>query len=593
MRFRKLSRIAWILGICAVALGAAAVAIWWYLQPYERLLRMVAAVAPPETLTRHCEDVIGPPRIEQFGDRVFVALGYDLANTTVIATDAGNVVIDPGMSPKRARQVREQMARRAPGRTAVIIYTHSHIDHVGGASAWLDEGTEVWATEEFRDHFVKQYSLFRPIETLRAARQFGAHVGLDSLPCSALGRRIDMEAALETGVVMPTRTFSGRQELSVGGVRVELVEAHGETHDQLFVDVPELGALMPGDNYYAAFPNLYTIRGSSPRPIDAWIASLDEMRRREPEVLIGSHTAPIRGRAEVLAALTRYRDGIQWVRDRVISGANAGDDVDALAESIGLPERLARDPALAPLYGQIDWSARAIYANHLGWFDGRPEALYPMPRQSRARRSIDMMGGADAVWAEVEQSIETDPKWALSLLAQLADADGGPPAVGGRLATAKARALESLAAGIGNSNGRAYLLESAHELRYGTEVSKPERVPDELLDAIPIDSFFAVMATRLIPERSIDTHESVVFRFTDTNEQFVVTVRYGVAEVVRGDPLPGTPAPIAKVTTTTGAWRRIAIGALAPVAAVSDDMLDVSGEVTSFYTFSKRFRRGM
>jgi hypothetical protein len=29
-----------------------------------------------------------------------------------------------------------------------------------------------------------------------------------------------------------------------------MVEAHGETHDQLFVHIPEKRTLLPGDNYY-------------------------------------------------------------------------------------------------------------------------------------------------------------------------------------------------------------------------------------------------------------------------------------------------------------------------------------------------------
>ena len=93
----------------------------------------------------------------------------------------------------------------------------------------------------------------------------------------------------------------------------ELVEAHGETHDQLFIWLPNQKAILPGDNYYQAFPNLYTIRGTTPRPVRAWIASLDEMRKLEPEYIVPSHTGPIIGKDEVAKQLTDYRDGITWV----------------------------------------------------------------------------------------------------------------------------------------------------------------------------------------------------------------------------------------------------------------------------------------
>ena len=582
-----------VLGACAFGVALAGAAWFWSLQPERKEVSLVSGHSSPAELEQHCKEAIGEPRIEVIGEGVFVAIGYDLANTIVVQTSEGNIVIDPAMSPLRAREVRDAMRAHAPGKTAAIIYTHSHIDHVGGAAAWVDEGTQIWATDLFVEHFVKQYSVFRPAETRRAQRQFGNHVALDSLPCIAIGRRLDIEAATKTGVRMPTHTFSGEKTLTIGGLEVELVEAHGETHDQLFVHFPSLGVLAPGDNYYRSFPNIYTIRGTSPRPVDAWIASLDAMRRRAPRSLVPSHTLPLRGESEIAVALTRYRDGIQWLRDRVIAAANEGHSEEQIAEAAALPTHLADEPALAPFYGQLDWSARAIYTNNLGWFDGRPEELYPLDRKARASKSLAMMGGADRVWAEVETQLESAPRWALVLLAHLGDSGEVSLEPGGRWALAKAKALEALAAGIGNSNGRGYLLESAHELRNGLlSVSKPEP-NDELLDAVPISVFFDMMATRLMVETAIDTHESVVFNFTDTKERFVVTVRRGVAEIVAGESLPGTPQPVAEVTTSTGTWRRLATGMQKAPDAVTSGALSIAGDPQAFYTFTQRFRRGI
>ncbi len=63
-------------------------------------------------------------------------------------------------------------------------------------------------------------------------------------------------------VLRPNKTFLDALRTEICGVRVELVHAPGETNDQLFVWLPERGALMPGDNIYKAFPNLYSIRGT-------------------------------------------------------------------------------------------------------------------------------------------------------------------------------------------------------------------------------------------------------------------------------------------------------------------------------------------
>lgn len=131
-------------------------------------------------------------------------------------------------------------------------------------------------------------------------------MALSELPCSGLGRKADIDLTVRTmAFLLPTDTFRDRTSFKVrttvthafhergcwptqptgmhsdckkteivcnlasssqaGGLTFELVEAHGETHDQLFVYIPEKRTLLPGDNYYQSFPNLYSIRGTSPR----------------------------------------------------------------------------------------------------------------------------------------------------------------------------------------------------------------------------------------------------------------------------------------------------------------------------------------
>ena len=582
-----------LVGACVgLALAGAGLFAWSALSVPETPVAQVRTQATPEQLTQHCKENIGAPRVLEVSKDVWAAVGHDLANTILVQTPEGNVVIDVGSEPERSAKTRAALLEKAPGKTLAIIYTHSHIDHVGGASAWVEEGTQIWATDAFRDHFLKQYGAFAQAEKERGFRQFGRHVGHDSLPCSAIGRRIDLDAAPRTGMRMPTRTFSDFKELDFGGVRVELHEAHGETHDQLFVYLPEAGALMPGDNFYATFPNLYTIRGTSPRPVDAWIESIDRMRRLSPRYLVPSHTIPVSGAEEIATRLATYRDGIQWVRDRVVAAANAGSSLDATADGIGLPPALADESDLRELYGQLDWSARAIYTNRLGWFDGRPEALYPPRASERVDRTLELMGGAERVLGEAQTAIaEKSHRWAVHLLAMLRDAPKVADATRATAKTELATALQGLASEVTNTNGRGYLLESAHELLNGKTPS-PKPVPDpELLAAIPLAHVFDIMATRLLPERAADVHESVAFKFTDGSE-FHVTIRNQIAEVVEGEALPGTPEPIAVVSTSPDTWRALSLQLIKPLEAVTSGDLKVEGERLAFVRFTKRFDQG-
>lgn len=539
-------------------------------------------------LAEQCEAQVGEPRVIEVTPGLFLATGYDLANTILVQTDDGNVVIDVSMSPTRAQEVKDALMAVAPGPTRAIIYTHSHLDHIGGASVWMEEDTEIWATDAFFPHLLKQYGSFRKAETKRAALMHAVDLSLEVLPCSSLGKRVDLAAALKTGIRKPTHTFSGSTEIEVGGVTIELVEAHGETHDQLFVWIPQMGALMPGDNYYHAFPNLYTIRGTSPRPVKEWIKSLDKMRARAPEFLIPSHTQPVVGQTEVQNSLRDYRDAIQWLYDEVVRGANEVEDLDSLASRVALPDHLAQKGNLQELYGQVDWSVRGIYTSQLGWSDGRADRLYP-PAKLDARE-IEMMGGANAVLAAaVSARNNGELKWSTHLLGKLyssglLDSEIVNPEL--------AASYEALGLSVQNSNGRAYLLQSAQVLKNGAVELGAPTLDIEFLKTLPIVGFFDVLPSRLKSQMALDVVESARFEFSDTGDIFTITVRKGVAELVHGDPLPGTPEPITVLTTDTLTWKMLAVGMLDQLQAAQDGLLNAT-DFLALVTFMGRFDQSL
>ena len=109
--------------------------------------------------------------------------------------------------------------------------------------------------------------------------------------------------------------FKDELKITISGIDIELYHAPGETNDQIFVWLPKHKSLMPGDNIYNTFPNLYTIRGTTHRNVSGWVDSLDHMRSFEPEYLFPSHTKPIEG-DDATKALTIYRDAIQFIHDQ-------------------------------------------------------------------------------------------------------------------------------------------------------------------------------------------------------------------------------------------------------------------------------------
>jgi len=549
------------------------------------------SIATPELLEKHCRDVVGPPRVEQISEHVWAAIGYDLASTVLIHTSEGNVIVDTAISPPKALEIKAALEAKAPkGPVKAVIFTHSHIDHVGGATVWAEEGVPIWATAVLPGHLLKQYALYLPIETIRGSRQFGRDVPSSKVPCSALGPRPDFDLMGKSGMLLPTETFSGKEVLTIGGVTIELVEAHGETHDQLFVWIPEDDTVIAGDNFYWSFPNLYTLRGTSPRPVDDWIESVDKIRRRNPAHLVPNHTKPIHGKEKIAEILTNYRDSIQWVRDEVVRGANKGLDVDTLAETIKLPKHLAEKHYNKEFYGQVDWSVRAIYTNNLGWFDGRADKLYPLPQQEVAAREVELFGGVDKAMSLADEAVEGgDLRWAIHLLAKVEDSGLAGGAAERRLTERLALCYESLAEGIYNTNGRAYLLQTAVDLRRGdTEVTRAVP-PEGLVTRIPLTHIFFILGSKLIPEKSMDVHEAIQFVFKDLDRRFTVTVRHGIAEIVEGDPLPGTPDPVAVLTFDSLDFRKMIFKMARPAGLWAKGRITAEGSWIDALTFLGRF----
>jgi alkyl sulfatase BDS1-like metallo-beta-lactamase superfamily hydrolase len=550
-----------------------------------------ASLATPELLEKHCRDVVGPPRVEKISEHVWAAIGYDLASTVLIHTLEGNVIVDTAISPPKAKEIRAALEAEAPkGPVKAVIFTHSHIDHVGGATVWSGEGVPIWATAVLPGHLLKQYALYLPIETIRGSRQFGRNVPSSKVPCSALGPRPDFDLMGESGMLLPTETFSGQKVLTIGGLTIELVEAHGETHDQLFVWIPEDDTVIAGDNFYWSFPNLYTLRGTSPRPVDDWIESVDKIRRRNPAHLVPNHTKPIHGKEKIAEILTNYRDSIQWVRDEVVRGANKGLDVDTLAETIKLPKHLAEKHYNKEFYGQVDWSVRAIYTNNLGWFDGRADKLYPLPQQEVAAREVELLGGVDKVMSLADEVVEGgDLRWAIHLLAKMEDSGLARGAAASRLTEKLALCYEGLAEGIYNTNGRAYLLQTAVELRRGPSKTDRAVPPEGLVARIPLENIFFILGSKLIPEKAMDVHESMQFVFPDEDKRFTITVRRGIAEVVEGDPLPGTPDPVAVLTFDSLDFRKMIFKMVRPAGLWAKGKITAEGSWVDALKFLGRF----
>ena len=402
--------------------------------------------------------------IVRVADGVYVAVGYSMANVTLIVGESGTVIVDTTSKVDDAQAVKAEFAKFSSAPVRAIIYTHSHPDHTGGAS--------VFAGADRPAIYSHQLFVERVPDLGRAGRDGGDQFG-STLPDvlyinggtgTEFGRPSG-PAAMKTGSLPPTKTFTGdRLALTVAGVRLELLHTPGETNDGISVWLPDKRVLLTGDLFLKAFPNLYAIRGAAPRPVMTWVGSLTRLIALGAEHVVPGHTRPVAGATNARAALMAYRDGIKSIYDQTLEGMKKGERPNELVAHVRLPPHLADSPYLQEFYGTVEWSVRAIYSDHLGWFDGNATHLFPMPEAERAQKIVELAGGVPQTLARAREALaKSEFRWT----AELADcvlAIDGASVDAKRL---KGQALTELGERQTSANARNYYLSVAQYLLRG------------------------------------------------------------------------------------------------------------------------------
>lgn len=542
-----------------------------------------ASVQSHADVKKHTE--IFERKTEEVVPGMHLAIGYGLANVIVINAPDGLILVDAMESIRAAEGLLPWVngLREKTGKDITdIIFTHNHADHVFGAGVFLrgqDTTPRIWAHEATEARVHEIINVLAPVTFRRAMRMFGVYLPDEDFENNGIGPRLLNDDQDGLHFLIPTDTVQDRAEVQMAGETVILQHAPGETDDQLAIYLPNRKTLLPADNYYQAFPNLYTVRGTPYRDPRKWVASIDRMREFRAELMVPQHSLPVVGAEEIETRLRDYRDAIQFVYDETIRMINKDLTPDEIAERIALPQHLANAPHLQEMYGRVEFAARAVFAGTLGWFSGDPVDLRPVIGRKEAELMAELAGGQDTLASRAEAALAAQPAWTLMLATHLQRLDHPDAQV------LRAKALRNLAEGATASSVRNYYLTSAAEAE-GFELPPAGfgPTPDEVVNAIPIRNFLEILIVNLKSQQMLDRELSYGFDFTDA-PPLSIRIRRGIALLEDGL----APDRIGALKTSTDVFRGIAIKRLEPSKLLVGGEITVEGSILKLQEFLDYF----
>ncbi|WP_343624503.1 alkyl/aryl-sulfatase [Roseateles puraquae] len=506
--------------------------------------------------------------------------GFDIGNMTLVQGRSGWIVID-ALTCRETAAAAIAFARKHLGNQPVtaLLYTHSHVDHFGGALGLLTpeqaRQVPVIASAGFMEEATSENLMVGTAMARRSIYQFGKN-----LPATVQGR---VDTGLGKGVgygrvglVAPNDLITqATEERTLDGVRFIFHNVPGaEAPAEMTFSIPALKVYGGAENLAQTLHNLLPVRGAKVRDALRWAGYLQDALDQlgDAEVYVGQHNWPVWGRERIVDFITRQRDAYKYLHDQTVRLINAGLTPAEIAEQVKLPASLQTFFPTRGYYGDVRHNVKAIYQFYLGAYDGNPAHLNPLPPEVMGRRYVTLAGGADKLMAAAQQAFdEGDYRWAAELLNRLVMADSRHTGARQLLA----RTYDQLGYAAEAATWRNSYLSAAAELRQGPPQQGIDRsVALDMLQQTPTERFLEAMAAGLNGPAAEGKDYRINLVFTDRPESHVLWIENAVLHHRRASPAADAHATM---KLTHAFFIRMMAGKVGAKDLLMSDEIQISG----------------
>ncbi len=349
-----------------------------------------------------------------------VAVVEAFSHCVLFATDDGLVAFDTS-NPQGGGRVVEAVRGWRKDRFNTLVYTHGHLDHVGGSGAFIADAeanghpAPQVAGHENVSHRFDRYNWTSGYNMVINRRQFGQF--------SRRGYSLnDGDGFLPASAARPDLTYSDKLELSIGGLEVTLNHAKGETDDHTWAWIGKHKAICAGDFFIWCFPNAGNPQKVQRYPVE-WAAAMRDMAAQGAELFLPAHGLPIEGEARIRGVLIDVAEALEFLVERTVSAMNEGARLNEIVHEVKIDPAVLEKPYLQPIYDEPEFIVRNIWRLYGGWYDGNPAHLKPAEDSALASELATLAGGALKLAERGQALADSDPRLACHLVEMAVQAE--------------------------------------------------------------------------------------------------------------------------------------------------------------------------